>query len=341
MKLWFPSLVGRVLMGSLSPEHIQFVCPPTVQGYQEWIKKQNASSSQQNPPASPISLTPDIEQLGDTGASILWIGDRKQASKVVLFFHGGGYLAPPLPGHFTWCWEAYVKPSLGTRAPAAVAFLQYTLAPGGQYPQQLREASAALNHILQSGIEPRDIMFGGDSAGGNLAVQLSYHILHPNPDVPLVKLAHPVAGVFLVSPWVSDRTDTASFKENETIDILYSGLIQGASHYALRSEDAAPRSAEANPVLAMDGDVTWLRNLDDVTGALYITAGKQEVFRDAIVDFAEAVRGRCPSIGPVVEVPDHEAHDYILLENDAGVDGDATQRMRRWASGRLATEESV
>jgi acetyl esterase/lipase len=286
-------------------------------------------------------LKADIEQLDGRRASIMWIGDRKQASKVVLFFHGGGYLAPPLPGHFTWCWEAYAKPSLGTKAPVAVAFLQYTLAPGGQYPQQLREASAALNHILRSGFEPRDIMFGGDSAGANLAVQLIYHILNPNPDVPLVKLAHPVAGAFLVSPWVSNRIDTASFKENHTIDIIYPGLIQRASRHAIRLQDLAPKSAEAHPVLAMDGGLSWLSNLEDITSAVYITAGKQEVFRDAIVNFADAVRERCPSIELDLAVPDYEAHDYILLENDAAVIGDATQRMRKWASGRLATEESL
>ncbi|KAH7146681.1 hypothetical protein B0J13DRAFT_412490, partial [Dactylonectria estremocensis] len=62
------------------------------------------------------SIEPDIENLGGTGASVMWIGDRKESSKIVLFFHGGRYIAPPLPGHFTWCWEAYVNASLGAKA---------------------------------------------------------------------------------------------------------------------------------------------------------------------------------------------------------------------------------
>jgi hypothetical protein len=90
----------------------------------------------------------------------------------------------------------------------------------------------------------------------------------------------------------------------------------------------------------MDGGLSWLSNLQNITSAVYITAGKQEVFRDAIVNFADAVWERCPSIELDLAVPDYEAHDYILLENDAAtIIGDATQRMRKWASGRLATEE--
>ncbi|KAM5529324.1 alpha/beta hydrolase [Fusarium oxysporum f. sp. phaseoli] len=341
LRLWFASLVGRTLLGSFSPNQIQYLTTPTLEVYETWVKKQRAELVQQAPQGPLNLLNLDIENLGDTGASVMWIGDRMEASKIVLFFHGGGYISPPLPGHFTWCWEAYVNASLGAKAQVAVAVLQYTLSPRAQYPDQLHQASSALNHLLQSGVNPRDLIFGGDSAGGNMSVQLLYHILHPHPNIPPVKLVQPVAGIFLVSPWLSYRTDTASFKENNNVDMLSSGLIQQTSHHAVRRDDLAPKSSEAHPVCAMDGDLSWLEHVHDVTDALYVTAGRQEVFRDAIVGFAEAVRRRCPSVSVDLEVSDHEAHDYILLENDAGIIGDATQRMRRWASGRLATYESL
>jgi hypothetical protein len=31
-----------------------------------------------------------------------------------------------------------------------------------------------------------------------------------------------------------------------------------------------------------------------------------------------------------LEVPKDEAHDWILMEGDKGVNGDATKRMRAW-----------
>jgi acetyl esterase/lipase len=325
LNLWFSCMVGRILLGNFNPRQIQFLSTPTVDAYTAWIKKQRDQGHNSR-------LSVDIEPLTGTDASILWIGNRKKASKFVLFLHGGGYVAPPLPGHFTWCWEAYVNGGPGTKEEVAVAFLQYTLAPGGKYPDQLRQASAALNHLLQSGVDPRDLIVGGDSAGGNLAAQLAYHLLHPNPAVPEVKLESPLAGMFLVSPWLSDRTDTTSFKSYGNVDMLSAGLLQHTSIHSFSSGDLKPKVHEAHPALPMDGDLSWLSELPEIAKALYITVGGREVFCDAVVEFGKAARDRCRSIPVLLEVGDRECHDFILIENQAEVIGDATERMRKWAS---------
>ncbi|KAF5609123.1 alpha beta hydrolase fold [Fusarium pseudoanthophilum] len=327
LNLWFSCMVGRILLGNFNPREIQYLSTPTTDGYTAWIKKQRDQGHSR--------LDIDIEPLTDTDASILWIGNRKKASKFVLFLHGGGYVSPPLPGHFTWCWEAYVNGGPGPGKDVAVAFLQYTLAPGGKYPDQLRQASAALNHLLQSGVSPRDMIVGGDSAGGNLTAQLAYHLLHPNPAVPELKLQSPLAGMFLVSPWLSDRTDTASFKDYGNVDMLSAGLLQHTSIHSFSSEDLKPKFNEAHLALPMDGDLSWLSDLPSITKALYITVGGCEVFCDAVVEFGKAAQEKCRSIPVLLEVGERECHDFILIENQAEVIGDATERMRNWASGVL------
>ncbi|KAG7289921.1 hypothetical protein NEMBOFW57_006298 [Staphylotrichum longicolle] len=173
-----------------------------------------------------MRLRYNVEQVStDPVTSILWLGDRERASKFVLFFHGGGYMAPLQAGHLNWCWNAYIDNQ--DEHEVAVAVLRYDLAPGFKYPHQLCQAAAALNHLLRTGIAPQDLLFGGDSAGGNLAVQLLYHISYPMPDVEPVRLGgRKIAGVFAVSPWVSGNTDTRSFHDNDGVDMLSTAIVR-------------------------------------------------------------------------------------------------------------------
>jgi acetyl esterase/lipase len=265
----------------------------------------------------------------------MWVGDRERASKFVLFFHGGGYMAPLQAGHLNWCWNAYVDNQ--EEHEVAVAVLPYDLAPGSKYPTQLRQAAAAMNHLLRTGVEPHDLIFGGDSAGGNLSAQLLYHISHPIQGVEPVQFnGRRVAGVFTVSPWVSGRTDTLSFHENDGIDMLSAAIVKETQVQTLRPEDTRVHGGLANPVLPLDGDWSWFGDIQTVTEALYITCGGQEVFKHHVCTFSEAVRRRNPDLKLTLEVAHNEVHDSILLEGAHELNGDATQRMRRWASSRFS-----
>jgi acetyl esterase/lipase len=67
------------------------------------------------------------------------------------------------------------------------------------------------------------VFIGGDSAGGNLALAVLSHILHPHPkfgDELRIKLSAPLAGAILTSPWVKFPTDDASATRNEGSDFV-------------------------------------------------------------------------------------------------------------------------
>lgn len=78
-----------------------------------------------------------------------------------------------------------------------------------------------------------------------------------------------------------------------------------------------------------------MTGIDSVVKSLYVTAGKQEVFFDQIVRFAELVRRQCVGLDLRFEIAQHEAHDYIILEGFFGEGFDATRRMQAWASETL------
>lgn len=274
-------------------------------------------------------------------ASLLWVGDPSRATKFVLFFHGGGYMAPLGPGHLNWCWRAYARKSeenhhggITNNQNVAVAVLQYSLAPGAQCPTQLRQAAAALNYLLGEGVDPRNMIFGGDSAGGNLSAQLLRHLLSPVRGVETVCLGgRRLAGIFMVSPWLSGATDMVSFRDNGEVDMLSASIVKDSDANALTP------GLGAEMALPLDGDLSWLPGIESAAESLYITCGHQEVFRDHVLAFSEAVRVRNKGLELKLDVAACEVHDAILLEGSIGVVGDATLRMRRWASARLQGEE--
>jgi acetyl esterase/lipase len=322
--------------------------PPTIAAYTTWLtRRQSRAAAKSRRDASDTEaaflasrLKLDTEPLPDGRSSILWIGDRHKATKFVLFFHGGGYIAPAMPGHMEWCTRAYLLASPAAAGvdkgeEVAIAVLQYTLCPHGHYPTQLQQAADAMAHLFASGrVTPGNLVIGGDSAGGNLTAQVLGHLVRPHPAAREVVLGEPLAGAFLVSPWVSGRpSDWASMDRNAGIDMI-SGKLRS---WALEGEDYQAEAREKKNGWAMPMDLEdaegWFRGLDRVVKEVYVTAGEQEVLLDQGVAFAETVRRGNPGINVQLEVMKDEAHDWILLEGEKGIDGDATRRMRKWFEG--------
>lgn len=277
-------------------------------------------------------LKEDIEPLPDGRSSIMWLGDRHKATRFVLFFHGGGYTSWMTQGHLEWCLQAYLLADEDVEV--AVAVLQYTMCPAAQYPVQLQQATAALQHILASGVDPSQIVIGGDSAGGNLTAQLLGHILHPNPRVEPVRLTRPLLAAFAVSPWVSTSLNSPSFRQNKHIDMLSPEITEKSCRTLL---EGTGYEAEEHQGLAwampVDTDnVSWFDGLGKVTKTLYVTVGRQEILRDQGLVFADRIRRRNTDMQVTLEVGDNEAHDFILLEGMGSIIGDATVRMRNWFS---------
>ncbi|KAI0973655.1 Alpha/Beta hydrolase protein [Xylaria arbuscula] len=329
----------RTILGTLSPRQIQYLSLTVVETYENWMAKRTREATKNDDTLALSRLNTHIEHLSDGRSSLLWIGNREEASRYILFVPGGGFIAPLTSGHLEWCWQAYVK---GTgREEVAVAVLQYTLCPEARHPIQLQQATAALRHLLDSGIPPSCMVVGGDSAGGNLVAQLLGHLAEPGD--ASTSLTEPLAGVFLVSPWLSGMTNTYSFYDNGWIDMLSPGhtdhsLREFANFTKAKAPDGPDVVTRCGLPLDDDDDGEWMVGWEKVTKALYVTVGANEVLRDQGVLFAEAVRRRNRDVRVRLDILETDAHDFILLNGMELINTDGS--MSESLPPRLASHQA-
>src|ERR1700755_2178616 len=88
------------------------------------------------------------------------------ASRVLLFFHGGGYCSGSILSHRRMVTEA------GREARVRTLAVGYRLAPEHPFPAAHEDAMTAWRFLQKEGVAPNHIAVGGDSAGGNLTVTL-------------------------------------------------------------------------------------------------------------------------------------------------------------------------
>ncbi|KAI0265805.1 Alpha/Beta hydrolase protein [Gloeopeniophorella convolvens] len=198
------------------------------------------------------------------GARIHWIGPRRDTEKdrVLLFFHGGGFVWPAHAGFFSFLkgLQDDVKPRIGD---IGIAFLNYSLAPEVPFPTQLRQANAAITHLLGRGIPPSHIIVGGGSAGGNLTLGLGAHLLHPLASIPAPPvLSEPLAGALLDSPWATFNTYAPSYKRNNALD------MHPSATYAYLAEEVGPAITPELRDYVEPGTApaSWWEGLDRVYG---------------------------------------------------------------------------
>lgn len=104
----------------------------------------------------------------DLAARLYCPMQAQDAGPLLLYFHGGGFLAGDLDTHDALCWR--IAEAGGVRVLSCL----YRLAPEHAFPAQLDDALAAtrwtLAHAASLGAEPGAIAIGGDSAGAYLAL---------------------------------------------------------------------------------------------------------------------------------------------------------------------------
>src|ERR1700688_4995334 len=111
------------------------------------------------PAASDIKF----EEVDSAGLRGEWsMAPGGDPSRVLLFFHGGGYCSGSILSHRRLVTEA------GRAARARTLAIEYRLAPEHPFPAALNDAFSAWNFLRESGIAAEHVVVGGDSAGGGL-----------------------------------------------------------------------------------------------------------------------------------------------------------------------------
>ena len=187
-------------------------------------------------------------------------------TRALLYFHGGGYVLGASPGHRD------LAAALAEMADLAVYLVDYRLAPEHPFPAAVDDALQAYQWLLEQGFEPSQIILGGDSAGGGLAVSTLLNLKN-------LGLAAPAAAM-LLSPWLDLSLSGASVETNEHADVVLSKsvLVAWADHYLQGRDALAPL---ASPIY---GDLVGLPPVLVHVGSTEILRSDSEDLVDRIIE---------------------------------------------------------
>lgn len=154
-----------------------------------------------------LRVPPYVLHLIDHGpVSLNWISVKRQrADWVILYLHGGGYIAGSPLTHLG------LTARLAKITGLQVASPNYRLAPDYPAPAAFDDAKSAHSLVVAKGYAPGCIILAGDSAGGGMALALLADLCR-NGLTP--------AGLFAFSPWTDLAMTGASLRKNAERDPL-------------------------------------------------------------------------------------------------------------------------
>ncbi|WP_170220144.1 alpha/beta hydrolase [Paenibacillus anaericanus] len=222
-----------------------------------------------------VSTKGDISQHSSEAAC-----ETESEPKVILYFHGGGFTAG----------SCYYYRDLAARISQAsgvkVLLVEYRLAPEHPYPAANEDCLFAYRWLLENGYLAQQVIIGGDSVGGSLALMTLLSLRDHAETLP--------AGAFLLSPH-SDlvNLDGESYKSRAELDPT--GSLKGnqeiLTHYLGKYSGTIPMLLSP---LRMD-----LSDLPDIL----IQVGDHEVLLSDATRFAE--RASAAGVNVSLEVWDN------------------------------------
>jgi acetyl esterase/lipase len=155
----------------------------------------------------PPDLTVTAATLGGVPTAEVTV-DGVEPRHTVLYFHGGVYVLGDA------ALSADLAAQVGRRTSAKAISVDYRLAPEHPYPAAVDDALAAYEALLQSGTDPADIIFAGESAGGGLAVVTLVNARDRGLPLP--------AAAYAMSPYVDLTLAGETIKSRRDADPLLS-----------------------------------------------------------------------------------------------------------------------
>lgn len=198
----------------------------------------------------------EVLRAGDQSIPVLWAqGPGATKNGVILYFHGGGYVFGSPRTHSAML----ARLSLLTGMMACLP--EYRLAPEHPFPAVIDDCIASYQALLNCGFASKDIVIGGDSAGGGLALAVLGQICATGLPQP--------AGVLGLSPLLDMSYSSGSFVSNAKSEVVLP-VSRAAEMRGMYLADADPTDPRASPLFA------------DLSGAppIYLTVSDTEILLD-------------------------------------------------------------
>ncbi|GKT68654.1 predicted protein [Colletotrichum tofieldiae] len=190
----------------------------------------------------------------------------------VLYFHGGGFVTGTVEMY------GHLLRTLPGILGAQIFAVDYRLAPEHPFPTPAEDCYAGLlwlhGNASTFGIDPARIAVMGDSAGGSLALTLSFFACER-------KLSPPIAKQILVYPMLDDRT-RVPVEDPMTPYTTWSQRDNMLAWEAYLGKGHAEKPDVEIPAFAVAARVADLKGLPPT----YMDVGGFDIFRDENIAFA-------------------------------------------------------
>ncbi|KAL8998609.1 MAG: hypothetical protein Q9169_002360 [Polycauliona sp. 2 TL-2023] len=163
------------------------------------------------------------EPVGGTWYPSLYNACDDAGKRVVLHFHGGGYV---LGGtRDSECRSAALKSCRNLNALAFFARYRLASSQKGRFPAALQDALTAYAYLIGLGVRNKDIVLSGDSAGGHLVIMQ----LRCSSENPGLFDGEPRAAM-LWSPWLNlaVKPEELDCNRNSTADFVLGVFVKWA-----------------------------------------------------------------------------------------------------------------
>ena len=235
--------------------------------------------------AVPGDATVEPSQIGPIKGE--WVrGARAEAGPIILYFHGGGYIAGSPQTHRP------LVARLAAASDASAFSVAYRLAPEFAFPAAVRDGIDAYRHLIQKGTKGASVVLAGDGSGGGLAFSVTLAIRNAGLPLP--------AGIAAMSPWADMSLSGWSVLQNAKSDtaLNWELLFVSARHYLKRTNPSDPY---ASPVFATFKDFP----------PIMVHAGSLEMLRDD----ASRLGDRAAEAGTRVSVEIYDGMQHVFQAN--------------------------
>ena len=232
---------------------------------EEDLKKQRAAMEKAGSLAAPTGGV-TVQAFSEGGISCEWIKPdlAHNPNYVILYAHGGGYTCGGLG------YARILAAKLAVSTGFSVVSFEYRLAPENKYPAQLEDGLTILNYLIKEGYEPEQIIFAGDSAGGNLVLAMTQKLIAEQDISPKCLL--------LFSPWADMTATSKSYQTYKDKDpILTKDYVESVREAVIGDGD--PADPKYSPLLgSFEGFPPTL-----------IQVGKTEILHEDSVKLAKKI----------------------------------------------------
>ncbi len=242
----------------LKPEKIDWTTTESILKFREECEKGASRFG-----TLPKEIT--IKPASINGIPAEWIiPSNAPEDKVILFFHGGGYVSGSCTDHRIHVSKFFKK------APLKTLLFEYRLAPEHQYPAAVEDSVTVYQWLLNQGVSASKIVFIGDSAGGGLVLATLLALKDKGISLP--------AAAAVLSPWTDLTCSGKSYQSNAKKCLSPEGTWTAFSKHYVGEQD--PRQPWISPILG------HLQGLPP----LYISVGGDEILLDDSVEFARKAK---------------------------------------------------